>query len=252
MRWIKKPSIAIVAALSLVAFSGIALAEGDDTKNGDDTLFSFGYDEENHILAVNAGPNDSLYVCEFENGALKAQYGEADEDGTIPIDALEDESGPKEFDPRLQHELADGLVEASEPFAYAGADGECRVNGVVVAGPNGQINHGQFMKAFKDLIDMKGHGCLNRYLAQSDLGKTDSTKVRTSDVDPAFEISDSGELSFKTFEADCLHGKKDKNTDGASAVSGEKAKGIEKQNKPDKKEKPESPGKSGDAPGKNK
>ncbi|HEY5889343.1 MAG TPA: hypothetical protein VIW94_01400 [Acidimicrobiia bacterium] len=250
MRRITKPSIGLIAAFSLVVFSGIALAEPET--NDDDTLFSFGYDEENHVLAVNTSPTDSLYVCEFENGALTAQYGEADGDGVIPVESLEDADGPKDFEPRLQHELAEGLIQASEPFAYAGADGECRVNGIVVAGPNGQINHGQFMKAFKELIDIKGHGCLNRYLAQSDLGKTESTKIATSDVDPEFELSDSGELSFKTFEADCLHGKKADTGESEIESDGTEKGKPEKTGKPEKSDKPEKPGKSGAAPGQNK
>lgn len=244
MRWITKPSVAILTAFSLVVFSGVAQAQHENDK--EDTLFSFGYDEENHVLAMNSGSNDGLYICEFENGALTAQYGEADGAGIIPVDSLEDEAGPKEFDPRLQHGLADGLTEATEPFAYAGADGECRVSGVVVAGPNGQINHGQFMKAFKDLIDMKGHGCLNRYLAQSDLGKTENTKIATPDVDPTFELKAAGELSFKTFEADCVHGKKDKDADGATDGKAEGKVKDEKTGKPD------NPGKSDAAPGHNK
>jgi hypothetical protein len=236
----RRPSIVLLTLISLIGLSGIALAEHEDAK--EDTTFSFGYDEENHVLAVNTAPNDGLYVCEFENGVLTAQYGDSSEAGVIPVDSLEDEEGVKEFNPRLQHELAEGLVEATDPYAYAGADGECKVNGIVVAGPNGQVNHGQFMKAFKSLIEVKGHGCLNRYLAQSDLGKTESTKLQTSDVDPEFEVGDSGELQFLTFEADCVHGKEDKATE-----EGAEARGNSKVKK-DKSQK----GKSENAPGKNK
>ncbi len=251
MRWNRTKWAALIAAVALISFSGIALAEHEDDPA--DTLFSFGYDEQNHVLAVNSGPNDSLYVCDFEDGALTAQYGSADDAGTIPVDSLEDQDGVKEFNPRLRHELASGLEEASEPFAYAGADGECRVNGVVVAGPNGQINHGQFMKAFKSLIDMKGRGCINRYLAQSDLGKTGSAKIKTSDVDPDFEVLESGQISFSSFEADCVHGKKDKDDDGSSGSSHGKAKGKDgKAKSKDKAPKPANPGNSGNASGKNK
>ncbi len=243
----KRSVIALITALGLLAISSIALAE-HETDHPEDTEFSFGYDEENHVLAVNVGPNDGLYVCKFDDGLLRAQYGEADEEGIVPVDSLEDEDGPKEFDPRLEHELADGLEPADEPFAYAGPDGECRVNGIVVAGPNGQVNHGQFMKAFRQLIDFKGHGCINRYLAQSDLGKTDSTKVKTPDADPDHTLGDSGELSFLSFEADCVHGKKDKDGPGGSDSKGPEAKGKDKP----KKEKANSPGNSANAPGKNK
>jgi hypothetical protein len=124
------------------------------------------------------------------------------------------------------------LTEASDPVEYSGADGECGVSGVVVAGPNGQINHGQFMKAAKSLFDIQGHGCIVRYLAKSDIGRTDTTKVSTSDVDPLFEIGETGDINFATFEADCSHGKKDKE---AGAQKAAKARG-----------------RSADAPGKNK
>lgn len=235
--------VALTTALSLAAFSGIALAEHEEGHD-EDTLFSFGYDEENHVLAVNEGPNDGLYVCHFENGALTAQYGDANDEGVIAVESLEDDDGTKEFNPRLQHELADGLTQASEPIAYAGPDGECQVNGVVVAGPNGQINHGQFMKAFKSLTKMKGHGCLNRYLAQSDLGKTEATKVRTEDADPDHEVGESGDITFVTFEADCVHGKKDKSESDELEESG-------KSKKPKKNDKGNR-GKSAQAPGQNK
>lgn len=101
--------------------------------------------------------------------------------------------------------------------------------GIVVAGPNGQVNHGQFMKAAKSLFEGKGHGCLVRHLAKSDIGKTDATKVRTADVEP-IDIGDGGDFTFASFEADCSKGEKDKMDKG----------------------RPESPGKSADAPGKNK
>lgn len=242
MRLPRRSIVAAISLISIIGLSGIAIAEHEPAK--EDTTFSFGYDEENHVLAVNQGPNDGLYVCEFENGLLTAQYGESSDDGLIPVDTLEEDGGTKRFNPRLQHELADGLVEAGEPYAYAGADGECQVNGVVVAGPNGQINHGQFMKAFKSLIDVKGHGCLNRYLAQSDLGKTEATKVQTSDVDPEPAAFESGQLSFLTFEADCLHGKKDVVADDGAET--QRGQGKAKKDKADK------PGKSGSAPGQNK
>ena len=73
------------------------------------------------------------------------------------------------------------------------------------------------MKAVKSLFDIKGQGCIVRYLAQSDIGRTDETKVRTSDVDPLFEIGETGDINFSTVEADCSHGKKDKEPRGESA-----------------------------------
>jgi hypothetical protein len=233
---------------TLLGLSGIALAEHEEAK--EDTTFSFGYDAVNQALILNSGPNNDLFECTYENGLLTTTYGEAN-DGIIPVDGLEDESGPKEFEPRDEHELAEDLEPAEAPYTYDGADGECGATATSVAGPNGQVNHGQFMKAFRQLIDIEGgHGCLNRLIAQSDLGKTvDGTQVKTPEADPEFTMGETGEATFVTFEADCLHGKNDpnfKNGDEAAQghVKAEKAKadGSKVKNK----------GKSAQAPGKNK
>ena len=232
---LRRSFLVVVVLAGLLSVSSVAMAEHEESHD-EDTVFSFGYDKLSHLLAIDLGPNDTLYECVLENGSLTATYGAADTDGVIPVDTLEDADGVKTFDPRAQEELGEGLVEASDPVEYSGADGECGVSGVVVAGPNGQINHGQFMKAAKSLIDIKGHGCVVRYLAKSDVGKTDETKVRTSDVDPLFEIGDSGDITFSTFDADCSRGNKNKDLEATQAKTG----------------RPDSPGKSADAPGKNK
>ena len=44
---------------------------------------------------------------------------------------------------------------------------------VSVAGPNGQINHGQIVRQIHDLVDRSQVGCVTRAVAQSDLGKGD-------------------------------------------------------------------------------
>ena len=156
-------------------------------------------------------------VCGLSGRATyRTRYGEA-VDAAVPIDMLFDEElNPVEFGNRPIDLVGEDYTPAEEPTEYAGADGECGLSGVVVAGPNGQINHGQVMKAFHSLIDMKGHGCINRIIARSDLGKGDQ-QVKTSDVDPLFEISAEGEVTFASETADCTHGR-DKNK---SAVSDE-------------------------------
>jgi hypothetical protein len=244
MKFSRKTATLAIAVISLIGMSGIALAEHEDAK--EDTEFSFGYDEANQALVISTSSNDGLYECVFENGALTATYGEPDDQGVFAVDELDDADGVKEFDPRAEHELADDLEPAESAYPYQGADGECGATAISVTGPNGQVNHGQFMKAFNSLINMKGHGCLNRILAQSDLGKTDSTKIKTGDADPEFVMSDTGEVTFLTFEADCVHGKKDKNSESEKAdVAKEKGKSA-------KKAKDSTKGKSAEAPGKNK
>jgi hypothetical protein len=223
----------VLVLVGILTVSTVALAEHEESHD-EDTLFSFGYDEVNHLVAINIGPNDTLYVCDFGGGPLEATYGEAAE-GVIPVDSLKHLGTVKTFDRRFQHELAADLVEASGPIEYS-PTGECGVSGALVAGPNGQINHGQFMKAAKSLLDVEGQGCVVRYLAKADVGKTETTKLRTSDVDPAFEVGETGDLTFSTFEADCSHGKQDKDAEAENQDKG----------------RPDSPGRSGDAPGKNK
>jgi hypothetical protein len=66
------------------------------------------------------------------------------------------------------------------------------------------------MKLFNNLIDMRGRGCLNRWLAQSGLGKDDQ-QVKTQD----FEDPEGGKvgIDFETVIATCDHGKKVKDED---------------------------------------
>ncbi len=236
---LKRVFLAVAVLASVLGVSSVAMA-GHEESHDEDTVFSFGYDNLNHFLAINLGPNYTLYDCGLENGSLTATYGVADTDGVIPVipvDTLKHADVVKTFDPRAQEELPDDVKAASFAVEYSGADGKCGVSGVVVAGPNGQINHGQFMKSAKGLIDIKGQGCVVRYLAKSDIGKTDETKVRTSDVDPLFEIGESGDITFLTFNADCSRGNKNKDIEATNQG---------------KKGRTNSPGKSGDAPGKNK
>ena len=91
--------------------------------------------------------------------------------------------------------------------------------GAEVAGPNDQVNHGMFMKAFKPDYVGQGRGCLNRHLAQSDFGKGGTGAVGPIDTD-------------------CEHGKKGE-APGTAFSS-------------DQPGRPESPGKSEAAPGHNK
>lgn len=100
------------------------------------------------------------------------------------------------------------------PIPYDGAvDAPCSVSGAVVGGPQGQINHGQFMRLFNHLVDMRGRGCLNRWLARSDLGKGDQ-EFAASDVGPAFEPGRTGTISFMSLAATCDRGNKDKTEHG--------------------------------------
>ena len=229
----KRLVIAVAVLTGLLGLSSIALADHEEQRD-DDTIVSFGYDELNRILAVNSGDNDTPYVCDFENGEfgelpLAATYLAA-VDGLIPIDTLKSLGVDWMFDARTAHEVS-GEFKPTDPTPYTGAGGVCGVHGAVVGGPNGQVNHGQFMKAAKSLIDIKGHGCIVRHFAKSEIGTTEATKVRTSEVLAPFVPGDLGDITFETFEADC-------SKPNAKADKGEKGR-------------PDSPGKSGAAPGHN-
>ena len=221
---LKRSSVLLIVVMGLLATSGIALA-GHDDSHAEDTEFSFGYDETNHILSLNIGPNWEPYVCNFENGPLTATYGTADEDGVIPIETLEDSDGAKTFEARSVDDLRDPDDYAGPGSAPYGTDGVCVLSGMEVAGPNGQVNHGQFMKAAKSLLsglyEGKGHGCLVRHLAQSDVGKTGWTEP---------------DITFFTFQADCERGKKKDNGEAESTRGG----------------RPDTRGNSANAPGHNK
>ena len=95
------------------------------------------------------------------------------------------------------------------------------------------------MKLFNSLYEGRNRGCVNRFLAQSDLGKGDQ-KVRVPDVDAGAEAvadGDTGTVSFESALANC--------------VKDDKAKGQDRsQKKGDRDDRPR--GKSGEAPGRNK
>jgi hypothetical protein len=186
----------------MMAVGGIASAVPTSDDDAD-TLFNIGYDEEFHILFWGLSPNDDSVDCELENGPVAVEIGD------------EGAAGAEGFD-------------------------DCDLMGSEVSGPNGQINHGMFMKLFNSLFEGNGRGCVNRYLAQTDFGKGDQ-KVKVQDVDPDFVpavAGDTVDVDFETFLATCEHGKKDGSEDVENGANGHG--------------RPDSPGKSGDAPGHNK
>jgi len=267
MRRFRRSGSALLILVGLVAGTGTSVAWADtdeeevvDTEDVADTLFNFGYDLINRILLWNLSALDGLYDCTLENGQLTATYGEASDQGVIPVDNLEDEAGVTSFPNRPQEEVAEDLEAADAPIAYSGGDGECGLSGGEVTGPNGQVNHGMFMKLFNSLYEGKGRGCVVRHLAQSDLGKGDQ-QVKASegpDIEPV-TAGDTGTIDFATAEAACEHGEKDKGDRGEDTdIEVEDGNGKPEHNgngngngKPDHGGKPDR-GNSGSAPGQNK
>ena len=248
MSSLRRPWTVLLVAVGFAAMAGIAsAAEGDPTEDApDDTLINFGYDQENHLFLINTSPNDSTFDCTLENGTLATHYGATIDGDPIPVEELEfqNESGGFEaltFLNRPQEEVdTDEFIVADQPATYSGAEGDCGLSGELVGGPNGQINHGQFMKLFHELVDKQGMGCLNRVVAHSDLGKGDQ-QVRTSDVDATFALGEVGMVDFTTAAADCER----ENTEKGEDHPGQRGERV-------KTDKSNSPGKSGNARGHNK
>lgn len=190
--------IALVAAMGLLLSAGIASANTDETDPRIDTRLTYGYDPEAQLFfAATQNIEAATADCTL-NGPTSATYEVAD-DGTVSIAEL--------------------------------SDGECAMTGVAV-GTKGHINHGQFMRLFKETIEMGGHGCLNRWIAQSRLGKDDQQVKGSESAETA---AAGGSIEFTTVLASCDRGKKDKGEDHP-------ARGKDK----------ERPGKSGKAKGHNK
>ena len=195
---------AVVAALSLLFSAGIASANSENGEREGDTRFNFGYDAQARLFLFNTQATDSSpYDCTLENGTLTAKYGKQDTDGEIPVEELVG-NGPVSFG-ATGFELAEEVTPATTDFIeYPGPEDECRISAFAVGG-QGHINHGQFMKLFNSLIDMRGRGCLNRWLAQSGLGKGDQ-QVKTQDFEDPEDVKVG--IDFETVIATCDHGKK--------------------------------------------
>lgn len=232
----KKKFTILAAVLGLLALSGLAVATEHDGDEPEDTVFNFGYDEENQVLVWGTSPIDSQDDCTLGDGA-EVTYGTTD-DGVIQIPLLPDDV--------------------------------CALSGVAVPGPNGQVNHGMFMKAINSVYDGPGRGCINRHIARSDLGKGEQ-QIQVPDVDPdSSEVTegDLGTVDFETALADCERGKKGDLT-GQDKAAANKAAAAEKErgnsasapgrsgsspgeSGPARSNSDSSPGKSGSAPGHNK
>lgn len=240
----------MLAVVGMLASAGIAAAAEEDPEDRDDTVFNYGYDEENHVLLWGAHPTDGLYDCTIDvDGLLTASYGLTGE-GLVIVETLhDDQDAVVVFQPTPEGELSEEFEgqAATDPVDYPGPNDECIVGGGVVDGPNGQVNHGMIMKLFNSVYEGPGRGCLVRHLAKSDFGKGDQ-QINVPDVDSEEDVDlsevDDAEVAFQTALTDCEHGnanKEDKLTGQEKAA----AKKAEKANNGNR-------GNSANAPGKNK
>lgn len=216
MNKLKRSAITTFVVLGLFVSSGIALAETATDETGEDV------ETDAELMA------DTVFSFGYDliNGLFLWNISSIDEPCALPT--------AEDADP-------------VEPVA----DPDCELTGGEVAGPNGQVNHGSFMKLFNSLFEGTGRGCVVRHLAQSDLGKGDQ-QVEGGEEDAGSEPAEAeGEsvIDFTTIETTCQQA----DDDGDDAEIEEEGKGKPAwAGKPEGKGKPESPGKSGSAPGKNK
>lgn len=207
-----KSTLVSIAVLGLlVAVTGVAAATEHE-----DTAFNYGYDEANRLLLLNTTPFD------HEDPEAACQLDEN----------LEDDEG-------TEHEVTYSSLDPIDVDDLEDADGTtCELEAAEVSGPNGQVNHGMFMKAFNSWYDGNRRGCVNRFLAQSDLGKGTQQIQANPDAEEFVPESDSSTADFFTALADC----EKNNGDEASVLSNGNGKGKGKG-------RPDSPGKSASAPG---
>jgi len=215
MQKLKRSAITTVVLLGLFVSSGVALAEGSDTAVVEEEA------TDTELVM------DTLFSFGYDliNGLFLWNISSLDEPCALPT-AEEGETDP-------ETELVP----------------DCELTEGEVAGPNGQVNHGVFMKLFNSLYEGAGRGCVVRHLAQSDLGKGDQ-QVKSGEEEVESDSTDAeGESSidFTTIETLCEHAPGD-----GDELEGEGNGKPPWAGKPEGKGKPESPGKSGSAPGKNK
>ncbi|MCI0543536.1 MAG: hypothetical protein L0Z49_03700 [Actinobacteria bacterium] len=198
----------------LAAIGALMLAPAPSSAQTEDTVFNFGYDEENQVFVWGQSSVDGVLDCSMTldgvveaefSGSFPATYGLTD-DGLVVVQGLTHQvSGePVSFPTEDGSEVYD-------------PEGECGLAGGMVAGPQGQVNHGTFMRLFNALYDGgPGRGCLARHIAQSDLGKGDQ-QVLVSDVDPDAEPltdGDTGTLDISSALTACERPNDDEDGDG--------------------------------------
>jgi hypothetical protein len=234
------------ASVALLAGSGLAMAATDDADESEPggTFFTYGYDPANHLLVTGIHPVEAVAPVDCTiAGTYDVGYAAAG-DGDISVATVEDADGPATFPVE-----SDGEDPGVPGIAYDDEGNPCTLEAIVVAGPNGQVNHGQVVSAFSRALDIAGKGCVMRWIAQSGFGKGDQ-QVNTPDVDPTFAPLDMGSVDLVTVMAACNQPAGDDEPEDEDA-------GAARPGKPDKadtveKGKPESPGNSANAPGRNK
>lgn len=189
----RKKLIVLTTILGLIAFSGVAAAEEHESENTEetgDTIFNFGYDDVNGVFIWGSAASDGDVDCTLENGSLQPTYADDGEGGLLVED--------------LAH------LDGEESLEFDPEGGDCQLSAGEVAGPQGQVNHGMFLKLFNSMFDGQARGCMVRHIAQSGLGTGDQ-QVNVPDVEDTEENGEFEESSidFETVMTDCVHGPDD-------------------------------------------
>lgn len=253
MRNLKTRAIAVISLLALLAVSGVALAASED-----DTVINHGYDEDSQFFMWNVTKLDYepwIEATESDDALLADDIGDL-----LETCGLDPDGEGTEFDYTAAHN-ADGTFEITISDESGEIDTvECgEFVGAFVTGPNGQVNHGMFLKTFNEIYEGPNRGCIVRHLAQSDLGKGDQ-QVRAGDGTAAGPTESSeiveGTATFETAVAACLKGPGDDDSEneaeGETEAAGRRGPPDHVLDKFGGQHPRDAKGKSGGAPGKNK
>ena len=210
MKRLRNRALTALTVIGLLAMSGVALAASDD-----DTVFNYGYDQDSqffmwNVTSLDYSPNtdaleDEGSTADTEFEALLAACGLGAEVGDEPA-----EYGYTFDGTTIQvYELTDGEFDPDSDDPIESESADCgEFDGGYVTGPEGQVNHGMFLKLFNEMYEGENRGCLVRHIARSDLGKDD----QQVEADPEFEADETvepigdGTITFTTTGADCVRG----------------------------------------------
>lgn len=195
----------LVVALTLIAafaFSGIALAATEG-----DTVLNYGYDENSHFFMWNVTSLDWEPDEQLLENLLEGDPDLDDIGLLLAACGLEASEGEDEI-------VYDYTVDDEDNITLS-VDGEevdltsCgELHGGDITGPNGQVNHGMFMKFFNEHYEGEHRGCIVSQIARSGLGKGDQ-QVKAGDSEPEEGVSEEvteeedPTITFTTIVTDC-------------------------------------------------
>ena len=213
----------MLALIGLLAMSGVALASSDD-----DTVFNYGYDKDSQFFMWNVTSLDYSPDADALEEGLEGGESTADTEFEALLGACGLGAGPGEepveygytFDGETiqVYELTEGEFDPDGDYPIESVEsGDCgEFDGGYVTGPEGQVNHGMFLKLFNSVYEGENRGCLVRHIARSDLGKDDERVGADETAEPI----EGGRITFATTGADCVRGPERDQGDEESELRG--------------------------------